>query len=59
MEKLTNEEANSPLGIASRHLAITLIEEIAGKDWRDRDVTLLQEALYHYGYEIARYNRKN
>lgn len=50
---LTNEEANSKLGIASRFLAFALIEQIAGKDWRDRDVTELQEALFNYGKAIG------
>lgn len=50
---LTNQEANSPLGIASRGLAFAFVEQVAGRDWRDRDVTALQSALYKYGVEIA------
>jgi hypothetical protein len=50
---MTNKEANSALGLASRKLAFALVEEISGKNWTDRDINKLQEALYYYGKEIA------
>lgn len=53
---LTNEEANSKLGIASRFLAFALVEQVAGKDWRDQNITELQEALFNYGKEIGEKN---
>lgn len=53
MKEMTNKEANSPLGVASRHLAFEFVEQVAGKDWRDRDVTKLQTALYFWGKAIA------
>lgn len=53
---LSNEQANSPLGIASRLLAFALVEQVAGKDWRDRNVDKLQEALHDYGDAIANHN---
>jgi hypothetical protein len=56
---MNNDEANSPLGIASRHLAFAFIEQVAGKDWRDRDVTALQEGLYEYGNAIAAASAKS
>lgn len=51
---MTNKEANSPLGLASRGLAFALIEEVGGKDWRDKDVTKLQEKLFQYGKAIKK-----
>jgi hypothetical protein len=51
---MDNTQANSPLGLASRGLAFALVQEIAGKDWRDRDVDKLQEALYEYGIALAK-----
>lgn len=50
---MNNTEANTPLGIASRGLAFALVEQLAGKDWRDRDVDKLQICLFHYGKEIS------
>jgi len=54
---MNNEEANSPLGLAARGLAFALIEQVAGVDWHDRDVTKLQVALYYYGMAIAKARR--
>jgi hypothetical protein len=50
---MNNAEANTPLGIASRGLAFALVEQIAGQDWRDRDVDKLQICLFHYGNAIS------
>ena len=50
---MTNEEANSPLGLASRSLSFALIEEVGGHNWRDKDITKLQKQLFHYGKAIA------
>lgn len=51
---MDNNQANTQLGTASRGLAFALVEQVAGKDWRNRDVTKLQEALYEYGEALAR-----
>ena len=49
---MDNEEANSELGLASRILAFAFVEEVAGQDWKDRDITKLQIALFEYGKAI-------
>jgi len=46
---MNNEEANSELGRSSRILAFALVEEVAGEDWRDRDIDKLQRALFEFG----------
>jgi hypothetical protein len=50
---MDNQLANSPVGLASRKIGFALVEEIAYKDWRARDVDKLQEAFAEFGAAIV------
>jgi hypothetical protein len=50
--ELTNQEANSPLGVASRELAFAIASSLH-KDWREFNIDGLQAGLYYYGSKIA------
>ncbi|MBU6232240.1 hypothetical protein KGP36_06420 [Patescibacteria group bacterium] len=51
---MDNSLANSPVGLTSRKIAFALVEEVSGKDWRDRDIDKLQEAFAEFGDAIVR-----
>jgi hypothetical protein len=51
---MNNEQANSPIGLASRKIGFALVEQVAGKDWRDRDVTAIQEAFCEFGFAVVK-----
>lgn len=51
---METNEANSPLGLASRFLAFALIEQVGNRKWHDSNVNKLQGALYDYGVAIAK-----
>lgn len=50
---MTNEEANDPIGLAARKIGFALVEQVAGIDWRERDVTEIQEAFSDFGHAIT------
>ena len=53
---MTNEEANSDLGVASRTLAFALCR-LVGKDWKDgTTITNLQACLFEYGKAIIHFD---
>jgi hypothetical protein len=54
---MTNEEANSELGIASRMLAFALIDIQTGQ--RETFPTRLQTCLFDYGAAIKRHQPKS